>query len=243
MHDGIGDRFQQETKYRRDQMSAGGLDWASQPETYKRYSDRPEIALPQALPVSGIELDRVLRTRRSVRHYTPEPVTLQELSYLLWASNGIQRRENGWEFRTVPSAGALYPIETYLAANRVENLAAGVYHYNIAGHSLEQLKEGDYGSASARAALGQSMCAECAVVFVWTAVFERCRWKYKQRAYRYVYLDAGHVAQNLALAAAGLGLGTCQIGAIFDDEANEIVGVDGTEESVVYMSAVGRPAR
>jgi len=77
---------------------------------------------------------------------------------------------------------------------------------------------------------------------MWTAVFERCRWKYGERAYRYVYLDAGHIAQNLALAAVSLGLGSCQIAATFDDEVNELLGVDGEEESVLYMSVIGRPA-
>jgi SagB-type dehydrogenase family enzyme len=85
------------------------------------------------------------------------------------------------------------------------------------------------------------MCLEAAAVFIWTAIFDRSKWKYEQRAYRYVYLDAGHIAENLALAATGIGLGTCQIGALFDDEVNRIVGVDGTEESVIYMSVVGYP--
>ena len=92
------------------------------------------------------------------------------------------------------------------------------------------------------AALGQEMCAEAAAVFVWTAVFARSKWKYAQRAYRYIYLDAGHIAENLALAAVSLGLGTCPIGALFDDEVNKLLAVDGIEESVVYMSVVGLPA-
>jgi len=107
--------------------------------------------------------------------------------------------------------------------------------------TLEELKIGALGEDLAHAALEQEMCEEAPVVFVWTAVFGRSKWKYKQRAYRYVYLDAGHIAQNLALSAASIGLGSCQIGAIFDDEINSILGVDGTEESTIYLSSVGYP--
>jgi SagB-type dehydrogenase family enzyme len=85
------------------------------------------------------------------------------------------------------------------------------------------------------------MCATAAVVFVWSAVFERCKWKYGQRAYRYIYLDAGHVAENLALAAVSLNLGTCEIGALYDDQVNAIVGIDGVEESTICMAVVGAP--
>ena len=91
----------------------------------------------------------------------------------------------------------------------------------------------------AQAALDQEICAEAPVVFVWSAIFNRSKWKYKQRAYRYVYLDAGHIAENLALSATSIGLGSCQIGAFFDDEVNRIIEVDGVEESAIYLSVVG----
>ena len=106
---------------------------------------------------------------------------------------------------------------------------------------MEQLSAGDYRVPVARVALDQGMAAQANVVFVWTAVFPRSKWKYRQRAYRYVYLDAGHLAQNLALAAVALGLGSCQIAALYDDEANALLGVDGKEESTIYMTVVGRP--
>jgi len=167
-------------------------------------------------------------------------LSLDELSYLLWAANGISRREMDYEFRTAPSAGALYPIETYLVINNVEDLEKGIYHYNVKHHQLEEIQLGDFGRFAAAGALGQEMCASAAVVFIWTAVFQRSKWKYQQRAYRYVYLDAGHIAGNLALAATSLGLGSCQIAALFDDEINELIEVDGVEESVLYMSVVGR---
>lgn len=125
--------------------------------------------------------------------------------------------------------------------NRAEGVEPGVYHYEIESHALAQLRKGPFGTAAARAALDQELVERADAVFIWSAVFERCKWKYKQRAYRYIYLDAGHIAQNLALAAVALGLGSCQIAAIYDEEANQLLGLDGEKESVIYMSAVGRP--
>jgi SagB-type dehydrogenase family enzyme len=162
-----------------------------------------------------------------------------DLAFLLWASTGIQRTEHGYEFRTAPSAGALYPIETYIAASNVEDVVSGIYHYNIKNHLLEEIKSGNFANDLAHAALDQEMCADSSVIFIWTAIFRRSKWKYSQRAYRYIYLDAGHIAENLALAAASINCGSCQVGAFFDEEINSIVGVDGTEESSIYLSVVG----
>ena len=159
-----------------------------------------------------------------------------------WASTGISRRQTGYEFRTAPSAGALYPIETYLSVQNIEGIEQGIYHYAIPDHTLELLDEGDFSTDVARAALDQQMCADAAVVFIWTAIFQRSKWKYKQRAYRYIYLDAGHIAENLALAATARDLASCHIAAIYDDEANDIIDVDGTEESTIYMTAIANRA-
>ena len=235
----IGDNFQQETKYQRDKMSGKSLDWASQPNIYKNYPDCQAIQLPDISPLADTTLHEVLKNRKSIRKYQNKPIKKEILSYLLWASTGISRTEGGYEFRTAPSAGALYPIETYLVVNNVEEIKPGVYHYNIQNHYLELLKEGGYAVQTVQAALGQKMCADAPVVFIWTAIFQRMKWKYDQRAYRYIYLDAGHIAENLALAATSLELGSCQIGALYDDEVNQIIDVDGTEESVIYMSVVG----
>lgn len=235
----IGDNFQQETKYRRDKMSGKPLDWASQPPLYKNYPGSRTIKLPDIAPLSDMTLHEAIRKRQSIRDYQNMPLSKEILAYLLWASTGLSREEGDYVFRTAPSAGALYPIETYLVVNHVKEIPAGIYHYNIQNHYLELLKEGNFAIQTANAALGQSMCSQAPVVFIWTAVFQRAKWKYDQRAYRYIYLDAGHIAQNLALAATSLGLGTCQIGALFDDEVNLIIGIDGTEESVIYMSTAG----
>ena len=238
----VGDRFQQETKYYPDKMVGGDMRWSERPQPYKTYPDSVKVVLPSFDPSRPMTLDKALNERKSIRTFKSEPISLGQLGYLIWASTGVQRAEHGYEFRTAPSAGALYPIETYIVANDVRHLEPGVYHYGIRNHELERVRAGLLREAIAAGALGQAMCATAAVVFVWTAVFDRSKWKYAQRAYRYVYLDAGHIAENLALAAVSLGLGTCQIGALFDDEVNKIVGIDGTDESVIYMSVVGLPA-
>jgi len=239
--DGIGDRFQQDTKYNPQKMPGHRLDWSAKPDLYKEYPQAERIELPAFEPSKAMSLDKTLRQRKSIRDYQDKPISMGQLAYLLWASTGIQRVEDGYEFRTAPSAGALYPIETYILANNVKTLEPGVYHYAIRSHQLELLQQRDLRRQIAAAALGQSMCATASAVFIWTAIFERCKWKYSQRAYRYIYLDAGHVAENLALAAVSLNLGTCEIGALYDDHVNAIIGIDGTEESTICMATVGNP--
>ncbi len=240
---GIGDEFQNGTKHSRRKLLGGHLNWANKPATYKQYPSAKTIPLTAEFPDQSLPFVDVLKRRRSVRSFSTKPLSMAELSFLLWASTGVQRREHGYEFRTAPSAGALYPIETYLVANNVEGLEQALYHYNIEAHALEEVKAGDFAEKIAHGALEQEMTAKAPVVLIWTAVFERSKWKYGQRAYRYVYLDAGHIAQNLALAATSIGLGSCQIGAFFDDEINQILGVDGVAESVLYLSVVGHPFR
>lgn len=239
MNKGIGDKFQQDTKYSRYSMGGGGLDWNAQIELYKSYPNSKKVRLdkPEILP--DLTLDDILKKRKSIRNFSEKPINKQQLSFLLWASTGIQREELGFEFRTAPSAGALYPVETYLVLNNVKEIPKGVYHYSIKDHSLEELKTGDFSIEIYKAALDQVMCRYAAVVFIWSAIFNRSKWKYGERAYRYIYLDAGHIAENLALASASLSLGSCQIAALFDDEVNKVIGVDGENESVIYMSVVG----
>jgi SagB-type dehydrogenase family enzyme len=237
----IGDEFQQESKYIRDRMQAGGRDVAGRPGLYKEYPDKPTIQLPSPEPLATSSVDQALRRRKSIRSYADRPLSKEQLAYLLWASTGIQGREHVFEFRTAPSAGALYPIETYVVVNNVEGVPQGLYHYSVKRHALEELRSGDMRQAITTAAMGQRMCSQAGVVFIWTAIFQRSRWRYHDRGYRYIYLDAGHIAENLALAATSMGLGTCQVGALFDDEVNDIVGVDGVEESTIYMSVVGWP--
>ena len=234
----VGDKFQQGTKYNRFSIS-DDFDFYDKPDLYKIYPNNKKVFLEKPQVISKMTLDDVLKNRKSLRDFSNKPISQKQLSYLLWASTGIQRKEFGYDYRTAPSAGALYPIETYLVINNVENLPQGVYHYLIKDHALEELKLGDFSIEIAKAALDQDMCSSACVVFIWTAIFNRSKCKYGQRAYRYIYLDAGHIAQNLVLASTSLNLGSCPIAALYDDEVNKIIGIDGFEESAIYISVVG----
>jgi SagB-type dehydrogenase family enzyme len=231
---GIGDRFQRKTKYRRSRGHPAKV-------TAEPAEGRIELSEPQT--EGGKPLWSIVAGRRSIRDFEPTPVSLEQVSQLLWAVQGISAREWGAAFRTVPSAGACYPLNTYVVANRVGGLDPGLYAYDVEEAALRALRRGDLSRAIAAACLDQDMAAEAAVVFVWTAVPERSKQRYHQRAYRYIYLDAGHVGQSLHLAAEAMGLGCCAIGALLDDEVNGIVGADGTNETTVYVSVVGVPRR
>ena len=141
----------------------------------------------------------IFSSRRSYRDYARDPLPIEDLSQLLWGIQGMTARAGRYVLRTVPSAGALYPIETYIVVNRVRGVEAGVYHYDVRQHKLELVKKGDFSTAIARAGLGQEMLKEASFVFVWTAIVARSKWKYMERAYRYIYMDAGHICQNAAL--------------------------------------------
>jgi len=236
-HDNIGDVFQALTKMVRPEAAGppAPLEGMEAPE------DAQWIELPDPEIKGGAPLWETLQRRRSVRDYTDEALTAQELSQLLWACQGVTAKMGPYALKTAPSAGARYPCDTYVVIHRSQDdIAPGVYRYLPEQHSLECLRRGDFARAIAEAALGQSMAADAPVVFAWTAVFERTLSRYRQRGYRYVYLDAAHIAANLALAAVGMGLASCQIAALFDDNVNRILGCDGTRESTLYMSVVGR---
>jgi SagB-type dehydrogenase family enzyme len=240
-NEGIGDLYHRETKYQRKSMLRGGLDWAHQPSPYKETPNGiKHFSLRPLCQRTGKSLWEAIAQRRSTREFSNEPIPLSELSQLMWATQGITSRVYGFEFRASPSAGALYPIETYLVVNRVEEIPQGLYHYNVKEAQLILLKDGQFGPELCRAGLGQEMLAEAACVFVWTAIVERSKWKYRERAYRYIYMDVGHIGQALYLAATALNLGCCTAGAFFDDEIDRIIGVDGKNEISVYLGAVGR---
>ncbi|NWF55259.1 MAG: SagB/ThcOx family dehydrogenase [Syntrophaceae bacterium] len=230
----IGQRFQQETKYYRPAHRS------KPPERVAEFLQTRKIPLPPPHLDGGPSLWKALRERRSIRDYSPAPLSLKDLSALLWATQGITEKAFAPWYRTAPSAGALHPIDTYLVVNRVEGMDPGIYFFEVVEFSLILRREGDFSGPIARAALDQEIAQSAAVVFVWVAVIQRSRQKYRQRAYRYIYLDCGHIAQNLYLAATALGLGCCGIAAIFDDEVNDLVGVDGQEETAIYLATVGK---
>ncbi len=178
--------------------------------------------------------------RRSRRDYTAEYLSLAELSQLLWAIQGVTAYAGRYALRTSPSAGALYPIETYVIANRVDNLEPGAYHYDVIKHTLESIRKGKFGAEVAHAALDQTMLEDAAIVFIWTAIVARSKWKYGERAYRYIYMDAGHIGQNAYIAAEAMGFGCCTVGAFFDDEVGSIIGIDNEDEIVIYLCSIGK---
>jgi SagB-type dehydrogenase family enzyme len=235
----VGDDFQRLTKYGRESMKDWSSAWDEQVSLYKSYPKADTVELPDPEVSGGRPLWNTIASRRSFREFEEKPVELKILSQLLWACTGITARARNFEFRSAPSAGALYPVESYVVCNHVSGAGMGLYHYNVLEHKLELLRAGDLRDQLMKAGLNQGVLFECAVAFLWTAVVKRCSWKYRQRAYRYIYLDAGHAAQNLALAAESLGLGCCLVGAFFDGEVNGLLETDGVQETIIYMCAIG----
>lgn len=213
------------------------LDWGGQPARYKTYPDALQITLPDPHGYRGLSLEEALEQRRSQRDYVAEPLSLVELSRLLHAAQGITDRR---EHRTAPSAGALYPIETYVVAHNVAGLEPGIYHYALREHELELLRQGDFRQAVRQAGVWQDFLGQAGVCFILSAIFQRTRWKYHERTYRYILLEAGHIGQNLYLTATSLGLGACAVGAFLDDDLNDLLGLDGETEAGLYIIAVGK---
>ncbi len=194
------------------------------------------IELPEPRQKSSISIEETLVKRRSIREYSGEPLTLQELSQLLWACQGVTDPRG---YRTAPSAGALYPLEIYVVTGEVEGLTEGVYKYSPQEHQLTKTQEGDKRSELSRAALRQACVEEAAVDIVITAVYKRTTVKYGDRGVRYVHIETGHAAQNLCLQAAALDLGVVTVGAFQDDEVKEILGLL-EDEQPLYIIPLGR---
>ena len=188
-----------------------------------------------------MDLVTAITNRRSRRTYsTDKPLPLERLSQLLYLTQGITWEERS--FRAVPSSGALYPLEIYPIVHRVEGLEPGLYHHAIQHHKLELVKPGDLRQPLVQAGLNQDFLGEAHVCFVVSGIFQRTRWKYHERTYRYVLTEVGHLGQNLYLAATALGLGVCCIGAFFDDPLNQLLEIDGEEEAALYLVTVGEIA-
>ncbi|MEX2681211.1 MAG: SagB/ThcOx family dehydrogenase [Candidatus Sigynarchaeota archaeon] len=241
-----GDVFFRKSRYVRGRLPAHRLDFVGKPDDFKVYdSPLQRISLPRNFKFELDEFRHLLTERRSRRRFSKEPMTLQELSTLLKYTSGITTDEfddAGFNPRHVPSAGGLYPYETYVIANNVDGLGKGLYHYNVPSHALDLLKRGDLGPRIAAVCLDQAMARQAAAVLAWTAVVSRSKWKYLQRCYRYIFMDLGHLGQNFYLVAEALQLAACTIGALYDDEGNELLGIDGIDESLAYIGVVGRRA-
>ncbi len=180
-------------------------------------------------------MEAAIRSRRSVRQYRPGELTLGQVSQILWAAQGLTHHRG---FRTVPSAGALYPLEIYLAAGAVNDLGPGVYHYHPQGHGLAVVASGQHLSALANAALGQKMVENAAVVVVICAVYQRMTRKYTLRGEQYVHIEVGHAGQNIALQCEALGLGCVMLGAFTDELVQRVIASQPSERPL-YLIPIG----
>ncbi|MHB8843795.1 MAG: SagB/ThcOx family dehydrogenase [Nitrospirota bacterium] len=191
---------------------------------------------------SGLDLVSAIEGRRSHRSFTGEPLTQEELSFLLWATQGIrQKAGSAMAFRTVPSAGCRHALETYCCVLNVTGIEPGIYRYLPVEHQLLVVsRENDLAQQLTTATLGQSFIGRSAVTFVWTTVPYRMEWRYANAAHKVIALDAGHVCQNLYLASAAINCGTCAVAAYHQEQMDLLLGVDGEEEFTLYLAPVGR---
>ncbi len=207
-------------------------------------SDAGLIDLPAlaGLTMPSCDVRSVIEQRRTVRKYADSPISLAELSYLLWCTQGVREvTSRPATLRTVPSAGARHAFETLLLVNRVESLAPGLYRFLAIEHKLLPLNLSDALEPAITAACGdQDQITRSAVTFFWAAVAHRMTWRYQERGYRYLLLDAGHVCQNLFLTAESLGCGVCPIGAFEDAKLNAALNLDGEEQFAIYGATLGR---
>lgn len=184
-----------------------------------------------------------IANRKSRRAFNTEYLTIEELSFLLWATQGLREPERGIShFRTVPSAGARHSFESYLFIHRVEKISQGLYHFLPLSNELVLIYEYDESLKPllARAAFGQKFVATSAVTFLWTTLPHRMEWRYLEAAHRVILLDAGHVCQNLYLACETIGAGTCAIAAYDQEAMDELLQVDGDDEFTIYLAPVGK---
>ncbi|NPD88862.1 MAG: SagB/ThcOx family dehydrogenase [Asgard group archaeon] len=197
---------------------------------------------PQELDIKDYPLRKAIEERRSVRTYSVNKLTLEELSWLLWCTQGVKEvYQESATLRTVPSAGARHAFETFLLVNNVETLEVGIYRYVALEHKLvEYVLEEGIADKIVEAAYDQKMVKNDAVTFIWVAVPYRMCWRYVERGYRYLHIDAGHVCQNLYIAAENINVGVCAVGAFHDDQFNELMRLDGEEEFVIYLASVGK---
>jgi len=242
---GIGRDFMEGTKYRN--MGRSGHRLGMPPPSVELEWDRatPPIPLPAPteIRVATVGLREAIERRRSVRDYSGTPLGLEELSFLLWCTQGVQEVAGRSTLRTVPSAGARHAFETLLCVNNVAGLRPGLYRFLALDHALLEMNlEPAFADRLVEACLGQAFVKTCAATFIWVAEVYRMTYRYGERGYRYLHLDAGHVCQNLYLAAEAIGCGACAIGAFEDDDVNRVLGLDGERQFAIYLATVGKKA-
>ncbi len=247
MDEGIGREFMERTLYRH--LGPSDQQRGMPPPPLFLQSGRAGRRVPLPPPDEGgpapLDLYSLIRNRRSRRRFLPDPLGRAQLSFLLWATQGVKETlHQAATIRTVPSAGARHAFETYLMANRVDGVARGLYQYLPGDHSLALIDSRDgLGQEIEDACFGQDFVSRNAVTFLWAAVPYRMNWRYGERGYRYLHLDAGHVCQNLYLAAEACGAGVCAVAAFDDERLNALLGLDGASQFAIYLAAVGMISR
>jgi len=207
--------------------------------------DAETIELVDVRKTEAIEIDlkQLIANRRSRRKFAKQSFTLAEFSFLLWATQGIKSAspDGSASFRMVPSAGARHAFETYICVNSVEGLDRGLYRYLPIEHKLLVIRRDENIMRDiALACCGQSWMATSAAVFVWSTIPYRMEWRYSIASHKAIALDAGHVCQNLYLAAEAIGGGVCAVGAYFQKEVDKVIGLDGKDEFAIYIAAAGK---
>jgi SagB-type dehydrogenase family enzyme len=206
--------------------------------------DARTIKLPErnTWDIPPCDLQNAIAKRQSHRKFNNDPLSLNELAFLLWATQGVRERVNEAAVqRTVPSAGCRHPFETYLAVQRVEGLVGGVYRYLPLDNALVFERDVDNLPGHLTAAThGQRFAGQAAVTFIWTVIPERTEWRYAEASYKVIALDAGHVCQNLYLACEAIDAGTCAIAAYNQTLVDAMLGVDGNEEFSIYIAPIGK---
>lgn len=198
-----------------------------------------EIALPEHDTTGGMPLWECMLRRRSIRDYKNKPINIKNLSQILWASSGMVTKKYGVELRTVPSAGALYPIDIYVSIFKIDGIKKGIYHLNVYDWKLEGVKEGDFSSEISKASIYQSFIERAAFVIFLTSISKRTTRRYRERGVRYILMDLGCIIQNIYLAVTSLNLGGCVIGAFYDKQINDILGIDDREETTLALFSIG----
>lgn len=246
MDNHIGIEFMRLTKYENLEPSPQSLGVPMPPLQVTLDEGSVPLTLPDGrnLALEKLDLADLVDRRETLRKYTVHSLSLQELAFLLWGTQGVKTySEKQLTRRTVPSAGSRHPFETTMLVNRVDGLEPGLYRYLALEHQLARLRAPeDIRDQLTDACLKQQHVSNSAVTFAWVAVPQRTAWRYSQRAYRYLLLDAGHVCQNLYLLAEAIGCGVCAIAAYNDDLVNQALGLDGVERFVIYLASLGRRA-
>ena len=203
----------------------------------------PRVNLPRTFAPLSLSLEQAIATRTSIRNFSPCELTLEKIATLFFYAYGVTRKNTDTAFprplRVVPSGGSLYPLELFFHTAHLAGHPSGIYHYNAAEHCLRHLKEGDHTQQISLRLLQPELAQGASLIIFLTAIFERSIFKYGERGYRYILLEAGHVAQNLNLVANALGLGCVNIGGYFDREIDEYLELDGITHSTIYMIAIG----